>query len=89
MEKYSGLKEIHHEISDLLTSVDKDGQKKLINCLINNITWNLKKGKIEIYFRGDGRIKQKWVNRVNPLKLISRLHLDWLREQDSNLQPFG
>ena len=87
------LKEIYLEIPNLLTTMDKLGQKRLIDCLINSITWNLKKGdkegEIEISFRGDGRIKQKWVNRVNPLYMVSSFHLGWLREQDSNLQPFG
>ena len=61
--------------------------------MINEIKWFLKtgekEGEIEIFFRGDGHIKKKWVNTVNPSTLVSSFSLDWLREQDSNLQPFG
>ncbi len=42
------------------------------------------------YTLNDGLIKKEWVNKtVNPEKLVSSYYLDWLREQDSNLQPSG
>jgi site-specific DNA recombinase len=81
------------KVPEFLKELDKDGQRKLIDHLINEIKWYCKKGEkegeIEIFFRGDGALKRKWANNVDPFTLGSRLCLDWLREQDSNLQPFG
>jgi site-specific DNA recombinase len=86
-------KELFQSVPELLKDIDRDTQHKLIDFIINEIRWYLitgeKAGEIEIFFRGNGHIKKKWVNNVNPLELGSRFCLDWLREQDSNLQPFG
>ena len=87
------VKELFKSVPELMKELDKKGKRKLIDYLINEIKWNLKtgdkEGEIEITFRGDGSIQKKWVNRVDPSDLISSFHLVWLREQDSNLQPFG
>ncbi len=81
------------EVPGLLNTLSKDEQRKLLSFIINEIIWKVKsaekEGEIEIFFRGNGRINKKWVNNVNPSPLVSSFCLDWLREQDSNLQPFG
>jgi len=75
-------------------SASVEEKKYMIKTIIREIKVKLKKnedkGEIDIHFRGDGLIKKEWVNKtVNPDKLVSSYYLDWLREQDSNLQPSG
>ena len=90
----SDLKQIFKDLSKYYDAASKEERKYMIKTIIREITIKLKKkeekGTIEIHFRGDGHIKKEWVNRnVNPDKIVSSYYLDWLREQDSNLQPFG
>lgn len=90
----SDLKQIFKDLSKYYDAATKEERKYMIKTIIREITIKLKKkeekGTIEIHFRGDGHIKKEWVNRiVNPDKIVSSYYLDWLREQDSNLQPFG
>lgn len=92
--KKSDLKDIFTDIAKYIKSATDEEKKFMIKTVIREISIKLKKkeekGKIDIFFRGDGHIKKEWVNRiVNPDKLVSSYYLDWLREQDSNLQPFG
>jgi hypothetical protein len=48
-----------------------------------------KSGELELINRADGKLKSNWPKTVNPEMLSSQLRGHWLREQDSNLQPFG
>ena len=85
---------IFSQIPAIYENASKEMRRQLIKVIIQEIKISLgkkkEKGDIEIYFRGDGRIKKEWVNKiVNPDKLVSSYYRTWLREQDSNLQPFG
>ena len=90
----SDLKQIFKDLAKYYEAATAEERKYMIKTIIREITIKLKKkeekGTIDIHFRGDGHIKKEWVNRVvNPDKIVSSYYLDWLREQDSNLQPFG
>lgn len=92
-ESRETVEDLLTKVPELLKTLGKKDQRSLVQFLINEIRWKVKKGEkegeIEIFFRGDGRINKKWANKVDPLSLASSFCLGWLREQDSNLQPFG
>lgn len=87
------IKQLLKDTPDLLKDISYKDQRNLIDKIINEIRWDHtngeKDGKIEIFFRGDGHIQKKWIGNADPSSLVSSFYLDWLREQDSNLQPFG
>jgi site-specific DNA recombinase len=88
------LKTIFSQIPAIYEDASTEMRRQLIKVIIQEIKISLgkkkEKGDIEIHFRGDGRIKKEWVNKIaNPDKLVSSYYRSWLREQDSNLQPFG
>lgn len=75
------MRELFGNISELFKELDKDEKRKLIDFIINEIRWYLKKGEkegeIEIFFRGDGHIKKNWVRKANPSDIVSSLCLEW------------
>lgn len=90
----SDLNQIFNDMAKYYEAATAEEREYMIKTIIREITIKLKKkeekGTMDIHFRGDGHIKKEWVNRiVNPEKIVSSYYLDWLREQDSNLQPFG
>ncbi len=88
------LRAIYSQIPNIFDNLTIEKRSQLIKTIIQEIKLSIEKdkqkGEIEIHFRSDGRIKKEWVNKIaNPSELVSSFHLGWLREQDSNLQPFG
>ena len=69
-------------------------RRQLIKVIIQEIKISLgkkkEKGDIEIHFRGDGRIKKEWVNKIaNPDKLVSSYYRTWLRETFQSAHCFN
>ena len=87
------LREQYSKIGALYSGLDKPAQRKIARALITEITFRYKKsektGEIKIGFRGDGTVVEEWYKKVNLETLVSRFYVQWLRGQDSNLQPSG
>ena len=87
------LRGIFKDFNKIYSSLSIES-KRLLNKLlfIEIISYNergKKSGELEISIRADGKLKSNWPKTINPEELSSHLRGHWLREQDSNLQPFG
>ena len=89
----SDLQGIFKEFNKIYDSLSTEN-KRLLNKLIfvdikSYISKEKKSGELEFMIRADGSLKSNWPKTANPELLSSQLRGRWLREQDSNLQPFG
>ena len=88
-EKLKNLLTEYVEIYDRLKQEEKSRFNQLIFIEITSFfNQNEEDEQIIIKIRGDGKLKSNWPKTINPEELSSQLRGHWLRDQDSNLQPF-